>query len=126
MNIRRALAAGSQQNDEETKVAKPELPPGIRCGSDFSWMLVGTELFHFKTGNQRETVRVLFEESEMAGFAEGCGLTERAIADKIGASDTNFTIRHTFRGNPAKGSLIKRIGKGQWALSFRWWAEESL
>lgn len=120
-----ATTAPAPQSPDATKAtrspalpAERKLPPGVRCGSDFSWLQVGPITHSFKKGNQAETVRVLFEESEKASFKDGCGLGEKEIASRIGASDTHFTIRHTFKRHPAKDTLIRRVGKGQWALFF--------
>lgn len=90
---------------------RPENPAPIHS-DDFThvnWF--GTE-YRFAFGHQANVVRLLWEE-----WAKGrLGLSQQTIAKAIESGNDHYKIQHTFRGHPALGSMIMRVGKGIYAL----------
>lgn len=83
-------------------------------GDDFSWVVWYGVKYQF-TNDQAAIVKLLWEQWEKSGRRGGCGLGVNAIAVKINAPD-GFRLPATFRKNPALGSMIQSVGKGQYAL----------
>jgi len=123
--LRRHAVTFHEQRITEDAALAPEAmkagekqPFGLTKASDFSWVKWADTIYTFKKGNQAETIRCLWEEYERSGHQNGCGLSEKTIAEKLGASEDNFTIRHTFRNHSAFKTILRRVGRGQWALWF--------
>ena len=83
---------------------------------DFTWIIWRNKKYTFSKGAQAESVRALWDAWERSGRQDGCGLSERTIAEKIGSQNEQFRLAHVFRGHPAWRRVIHPAGKGSFAL----------
>ncbi len=88
--------------------------PEIERGRDFTWLSVGSKRYEFSTGNQAETIRVLYEEWKKGG--DGAGMGEAAIGVAIDSKADRFRIQATFHKHEALGTILQPCGKGRYAL----------
>ena len=87
----------------------------IDHADDFTWLRVGSKVYHFTKGNQAMAVGYLYETWNAAGGEDGCGAGEEAIGEAIG-SEGKFRMANTFRKHSALGTIIRSAGKGVFAL----------
>ena len=102
--------------------AQPDVPRArersrIDYALDFSWLRVEERTFHFRGPTQRAVIRILFEERERAG-KDGCGMHQTSIGEAIdeNAPRLAFRVGDYFRDHEARDTILRRTGKGMWAL----------
>jgi hypothetical protein len=86
------------------------------CGVDGSWLLAGGVRYTFPQPRQAHAIKLLMEERERAGGVDGHGMREKTLGELIGSQSDNFRILEVFRGHPALRTVLRKTGKGVWAL----------
>jgi hypothetical protein len=88
----------------------------IQPGPDMAWLRVGSKTHVFDRPSQRSVMQVLYPAWQDGG--DGAGLTNSALVDAIGKTQSTLRVRvdRYFDGHEALGTVLRRNGKGLWAL----------
>lgn len=111
-------STGSEDEVESSRDAVDAPPPICKHDPDFTWVIWYGKKFTFSPGNQAETVRHLWESWKRSGRQDGCGLSQEALRSRVHEEGARqqFRVDHLFRDHPALGTMIRKVGKGVWAL----------
>jgi len=119
-NIKHADAIRAWLATEKSQAITAATPTHSDDFTSVNWF--GTP-YTFAKGLQAEAVRVLWEARDNGTPR----LSEKTIGDKIGSANDQFRLEHVFKptnkrtrkreAHPAWGTMIKRAGKGIFALS---------
>ncbi len=63
----------------------------VIVADDFTWIVAQGKRYTFKSGMQANIVRVLYQVWQGSGGRDGSGLSEKAIAQKVGSSADRFS-----------------------------------
>jgi hypothetical protein len=88
----------------------------IPHASDFSWMIVSTTRYEFSTPRQRQVIHALFTEWERVGRRDGSGLHAAKLGEMVQFEGQRFRVEQLFANHPALNTILRRAGKGIWAL----------
>ncbi len=118
-------SAGLDGQSEQERQNKTN--PQCSHGTDFLWVTWYGTRYEFAKGNQAGAVRELWREWEQGGQQGGCGLSQETLQQRVAPhSHHSFQLRAIFRRgknfHPAWGTMIKRVGKGIYALCPPDWA----
>ena len=80
---------------------------------DFSVVTWCGERFAFDGDKQRQAVRVLWADWIKT---RGAGLRDLTIGERIDHDSDRFRLANLFRGHAALGRMIRKRGRGSWAL----------
>lgn len=120
-----ATLASSDPKSTQVPAVMVEPPlERVRHADDFSWMIVGKDSFKFTKGQQSGVIKALFEAWERSGRRDGHGLSEETLGAKVHAV-ASIRVMKVFQDHPALDTILRRAGKGVWALHLGNTSEQS-
>jgi hypothetical protein len=104
---------------EFARIQPPAEAREIEHAADFSWLLVRGQRYTFTSRQQARVIAALYESWKASGERDGSALRAATLGAAADFNGARFRIEHVFANHPALGKILRRTGKGTWALFLR-------